>query len=264
MTMKDIFNQAPFQCRMDWGLRGTYEAADRGDIVIIVDVLSFSSTVVSAVHFGTTIYPFPMEGDVSEFGKSVDAEILFERKEAKELGKPSLSPVSFNETYKGNKFVLSSLNGATCARISQKVPALLIGSLLNASAVAKVAEQLQKKNGASITVIACGEKWDNKRENGAMLRPCIEDYLGAGAILSELNGTKSPEAKVCVSAFENSQKELNELIWGSSSGRELREKGFAEDVTHSSQLNAFREVPTLVQDDLDKVFFKEFAASAKG
>ncbi len=260
MTMKDIFNQAPFQCRMDWGLRGAYEAADRGNIVIIVDVLSFSSTVVTALHFGTTIYPFPMEGDVNEFGKSVGAEVLFGRKEAKELGKPSLSPVSFNKTYKGKKFVLSSLNGAACAKISKKVPALLIGCLLNALAVAKAAKQLQKKTEASITIIACGEQWDNKRENGDKLRPCIEDYLGAGAILSELDGTKSPEAKVCIAAFQNSQTEINKLIWDSSSGRELREKGFAEDVSYSSQFNTFHEVPILVQDDLDKVFFKEFAA----
>lgn len=46
------FDQSPYECRMEWGRRGAREAAERGDIVIIVDVLSFSSTVISAVSRG--------------------------------------------------------------------------------------------------------------------------------------------------------------------------------------------------------------------
>lgn len=258
--MEKFFDQSPFQCRIDWGPKGTYEAANRNDILIIVDVLSFSSTVVTALHQGVIIYPFPMEGDVNSFGASINAEVLFDRREGKRLGRPSLSPVSFNEAHKGKKFVLCSPNGATCTKLSGKVPALLIGSLLNASAVAKAANEVQKRTNANITVIACGERWSNLEENEDKLRPCIEDYLGAGAILNFLEGTKSPESKVCIAAFQNSREQLEELIWESGSGRELRGKDFADDVKHSSRLDVFQEVPILVQDDLEKSYFKEFAA----
>ncbi|MCK9910495.1 2-phosphosulfolactate phosphatase, partial [Microbacteriaceae bacterium K1510] len=111
---------------------------------------------------------------------------------------PSLSPVSFGADHRGKKFVLCSLNGAACTWLASKVPALLVGSLLNASAAANLANQLQSETGAAITVIPCGEHWPAGKEDENSLRPAIEDYLGAGAILSKLAGSKSPEARFCI------------------------------------------------------------------
>jgi hypothetical protein len=68
------------------------------------------------------------------------------------------------------------------------------------------------------------------------LRPAIEDYLGAGAILAQLSGSKSPEAEVCINAFRNSKQDPARLIWNSGSSRELRQRGFEHDVAHSSRL----------------------------
>ncbi|MFK9090900.1 hypothetical protein [Bacillus salipaludis] len=53
-----MFEQSPFNCRVEWGIRGAREATERGDIIIIVDVLSFSSTVISA-YSGRKIHPMP-------------------------------------------------------------------------------------------------------------------------------------------------------------------------------------------------------------
>ena len=257
--MENVYSQSGFQCRMDWGVRGVEEASSRGDIIIVVDVLSFSSTVTTAVHHGAIIYPFPRVGDIVAFGKAIDAEVLLGRKEAREAGKPSLSAPSFrDESHRGKKFVLSSLNGATCAKASQKVPALLIGCLLNASAVARVADKIQKETGANVTVIACGERWRGDAEDRRELRPAIEDYLGAGAILEKLTGTKSPEARLCITAFENAKSDLTELIWECASGRELRAWNFEDDVSYPSQIDTLNEVPILVQDDLNQSFFKNY------
>ena len=256
--MENIFNQAPFQCRMDWAERGTIEASNRGDIIIIIDVLSFSSTVTNAVHSGVTIYPFPKVGGIQEFGKLVGAEVCLGRKEAREENTPSLSAPSFNESFRGKKFVLSSRNGATCTKASKKVPALLIGCFLNVSAVAKVANKIQKETGANITVIACGERWSRINEEPQELRPSIEDYLCAGAILELLDGTKSPEARVCVSAFQCSKKDLTELLSDSSSGRELKARDFSSDVDFAIQFDKFQEVPILMEDEQDQSYFKNF------
>ena len=256
--MENVYSQSGFQCRMDWDVRGVEEASARGDIIVIVDVLSFSSTVTTAVHHGAIIYPFPRVGDIEACGKAVDAEVLLGRKEARESGKPSLSAPSFrDESHRGKKFVLSSINGATCAKAAEKVPALLVGCLLNASAVARAASELQKKTGANITVIACGERWHGP-EDYRELRPAIEDYLGAGAILSKLIGAKSPEARLCVAAFENTKSDLAELIWECASGRELRDMDFEEDARYPSQLDLLDDVPVLVQDDLQHSYFKNY------
>jgi 2-phosphosulfolactate phosphatase len=242
------FDQSPYECRMEWGRRGAREAAERGDIVIVVDVLSFSSTVVSALSHGAVIYPYPPNKDGQKYAKTVGAEYILGRAEAAKAGKPTLSPVTFDESHSNKKYVLTSLNGAFCTWIASEVPALLIGSLLNAAAVASIANRLQMQTKATITVVPCGEQWDGVREHEDTLRPSMEDYLGAGAILSYLTGTKSPEADLAKLAFLNSKDKINEIIWECGSGRELRAKGFENDVAHCSRLNAFETVPILNKD----------------
>ncbi|MDN3018391.1 2-phosphosulfolactate phosphatase [Paenibacillus sp. BSR1-1] len=251
------FDQSPYECRVEWGRRGAREAADRGDIVIIVDVLSFSSTVISALTNGAIIYPFPPNLDGKEYAEKIGAKYLLGRAEAARLSQPSLSPVSFNEHHHKKKFVLSSLNGAFCTWAASMVPALLIGSILNAEAVASAANQLRKQTRASITVIPCGEQWGDVQNNEDTLRPAIEDYLGAGAILNYLEGKKSPEAEVCIYAFQHATPKLKELIWECGSGRELRGRGFEADVIHCSGLNAYQTVPILNIDHF--LDFKEWS-----
>jgi len=156
-----------------------------------------------------------------------------------------LSPMSFTYADKGQRFVMCSLNGAACTWIASNVPALLIGCPLNASATANKANLLKNKLGTNITVVPCGEKWLDALENENELRPSIEDYLGAGIILSKLTGSKSPEAEVCIGAYEYSKDKISELIWDSASGRELRERGYEQDVLHCSQCDITTTVPIL-------------------
>lgn len=242
-----MFDQSPFQCRMEWGARGAREAAERGNIIIVVDVLSFSTTVVTAIHHGALIYPYPVykDGKELDFAEKVGAELIFGRAESVKLGNPTLSPVTFNQTHKHKKYVLCSLNGALCSWVAAKVPALLIGSLLNASSVATYASKLQSQTSTDITVISCGEQWEDVFDRENKLRPAMEDYLGAGAILSKLNGEKSPEAELCASAFKSVEERVQDLIWDCGSGRELRLKGFEKDVLHAAQIDAFKNVPIL-------------------
>lgn len=256
--MENIFNQSPYQCRMDWGERGTIEASNRRDIIVVVDILSFSTTITGAVHHGAIVYPFPKVGDIKKFGELVDAEVCLGRVEAQVAGAPSLSATSFNESHKGKRFVLSSRNGATCVKASKQDTNILIGSFLNVSSVANVVNKIQKETNLNVTVIACGERWRNTNDESRELRPSIEDYLGAGAILEKLNGTKSPEAKVCIGAFQNAKSNLSELINDSSSGRELIDMGYPEDVNFSCQVDLFKDVPILTKDEKEQSFFKNY------
>ncbi|WP_409271021.1 2-phosphosulfolactate phosphatase [Neobacillus sp. SCS-31] len=240
-----MFTQASYPVKVEWGRRGAREAAQRGDIVIVVDVLSFSSTVATALRAGCDIYPYPPHLDGKAYAVQIGGEYILGRSEAAKLGKATLSPISFTPSHKGKKFVLTSLNGAFCTWIADMVPALLIGSLLNADAAAMAANKIREQIKADITVIPCGEQWNAPEENEDTLRPSIEDYLGAGAILSLLEGEKSPEAEVCIGAFQSAKDRLSDLIWDCGSGRELRAKGFEADVIYCSRLNAFSTVPLL-------------------
>ena len=99
--------------------------------------------------------------------------------------------------------------------------------------------------------LACGERWRQPNEDGE-LRFAIEDYLGAGAILSGLPAglSRSPEALLCQGAFLAVRDDLRSVLWESGSGRELRAVGLAEDVEHSARLNAYEAVPAMDGDRL--------------
>ncbi|WZY00032.1 2-phosphosulfolactate phosphatase [Bacillus sp. FSL W7-1360] len=208
-------------------------------------MLSFSSTVVAALHNGAVIYPYPLHEDGKMYAQSIGATYLPGRSEAAKLGVPTLSPVSFAREHCERRFVLSSLNGAHCAWIAKQVPKLVIGSLLNAAAVASYCNKLQEEINRPITVVSCGERWDDARAEENNMRPAIEDALGAGAILQGLAGSKSPEAQVCIASFGGCRNELSELVTSCGSGQELIARGYEDDVAFCAQFNATTVVPVL-------------------
>lgn len=97
--------------------------------------------------------------------------------------------------------------------------------------------------------MACGERWSD----GA-LRFALEDYLGAGAILSALRlegaGELEPEASVCAAAFDASRDHLERHIQECPSGLELRKLGKADDLAHCAQLDRYATPATLHSGNL--------------
>jgi 2-phosphosulfolactate phosphatase len=247
----DIFSQQGYRCRLAWGRRGAREAAARRDILIIVDTLSFSSAVVTAVQQGGLIYPCAESEEPSALAQRVGAEVAVHRRDVPAKGRFSLSPRTYLDMEPGTRVVLASPNGATCSRYACETPFLFVGALLNAEAAANAVAALLETTQLGVTVIACGERWQTPSEEEE-LRMAVEDYLGAGAILSYLRAEKSPEARVCAGAFLHTLHDLQTLLWECGSGRELREKGYAADVRHAARLNLVNAVPVLKDECLQR------------
>lgn len=239
-----MFSQDLYRCRLDWGRRGTREAAARGDILVIVDTLTFSTAVSTAVQAGAVVYPCAWADDPAEVAQRIGGEAAVNRREVPAKGRFSLSPGTYQGVAPGTKIVLASPNGATCSRYAGEVPYLFVGTLINAAAVGAAVGQVLARTDHGVTVIACGERWATVEDDEG-LRVAVEDYLGAGAILSTLDGPLSPEARVCVGAFAGARATLAELLWECGSGRELRQMGFAEDVRHAAQLNLYEVAPVM-------------------
>lgn len=53
-----IFNQHEFNIRLEWDIRGAGELPPVLDVVIIVDILSFSTCVDIATNNGAIVYPY--------------------------------------------------------------------------------------------------------------------------------------------------------------------------------------------------------------
>ncbi|MBI2760114.1 MAG: 2-phosphosulfolactate phosphatase [Chloroflexi bacterium] len=109
-------------------------------------------------------------------------------------------------------------------------------ALRNARAVAEAAARV----GPRVSVIPAGERWHD-----GTLRPSLEDLLGAGAIIHHLPGTRSPEAEHAEHTYLRCEGEVLDHLQRCSSGRELIEQGFADDVLIAGQLNASECAPLL-------------------
>jgi 2-phosphosulfolactate phosphatase len=229
-----VFNQTQYRARLEWGAEGVRRLAKLSDVVVIVDILSFTTCVDIAVSSGSVIFPYQYKDASAEaFARSVGAVLAGERGTT-----PSLSPASLVRLKPQSRVVLPSPNGSTCTVIAAGCNAAVIaGSIRNAFRVADFIER-EYQHGV-VSVIACGERWPN-----GSLRPAMEDLIGCGAILSRLDPSSlSPEAKVAVSAFRDVEHHVREVLEECASGRELIAKGFPEDVFVSSELNASHVVP---------------------
>lgn len=244
---RDAKPSAPdrFRCRLEWGRRGAREAAARGDGLILVDTLSFSTAVATALSRGASVYPCAWDDDAQARADELGALCAVRRPEVPARGAYSLSPQTLTALTPGDRLVIKSLNGATCVQLAEGASILFTGALVNASAVAAAADAWLGESDADLTVIACGERWEDADEDGP-LRVALEDYLAAGSLLSALcEGSKSPEARACQAAFRELRSELPEVLLECGSGRELREMGFEEDVRFAAELDRFDVVPVL-------------------
>ena len=248
----DTFSQTNYACRFEWGRDGAAAAEARGDLVVIVDALCFSTTAITAVNNGGIIYPSIDEDDRDEIVEKHKAVKAVRRDEVPNDGMFSLSPETFQMIEKGTKVVLTSPNGSYCCRCASKSPKLLLGAFVNARSVGEAVTSILDQTDMAVTVIACGERWQNPQEDGE-LRFAVEDFLAAGAIFSYMMHDKSPEARVCEAAFSELENQLDEIIWECTSGLELRNKGYGHDVSFAAQLNIFDTIPILDVDKLVKV-----------
>jgi 2-phosphosulfolactate phosphatase len=234
-------DQSEFYERFEWGEAGLRRLAPNVDVVVIVDVLSFSTAVDVAVARGAIVYPFPWRDERAiEYARLVEAELAGDRMNPGTEGVLySLSPMSLRVIPPGARLVLPSPNGATLATIASEMRStVLVGCLRNAAAVATACRVI----GKSIAVIAAGERWS---EMGA-LRPAVEDLVGAGAILTSSRPVKpSPEARAAIAAFQGAARDLPGFLASCSSGKELAERGCAQDVEMAAQCNVSTAVPHL-------------------
>lgn len=231
------FDQQEFDIRCEWGEHGIAVLAPISDVIIIIDVLSFCTSVDVAVSQGAMVFPYRWRDDTAlAYAVSVGATLA---DPGRHPTRYSLSPASLTAIPTGTRIVLPSPNGSTLTVAAKPTP-VLAGCLRNAQAVAAVARTYGRK----IAVIPAGERW---KDDGS-LRPSFEDLIGAGAIISHLNGCRSPEALVALAAFRAVESELDNALRQCSSGKELIERGFATDVMLASQLNVSACAPLLVTD----------------
>ncbi|HEX6498635.1 MAG TPA: 2-phosphosulfolactate phosphatase [Micromonosporaceae bacterium] len=241
---ESVFAQPGAGVRFDWGPTGAAELSRVCAVLVVVDVLSFTTSVEVAVSRGARVHPFPWGEQAEEYAQRVGAEVAVGRDHLSPRRPWSLSPASLRVAPPVADLVLPSPNGSaiSAAATSTGVP-VVAGSLRNAPAVAALLrERGYGSVDAPVGVVAAGERWAD-----GTLRPCVEDLLGAAAIVDGLSaapGGLSVEAAVALAALA-SVPDLAAAVRGSVSGRELIARGFAADVEIACEYGVSRTVPLL-------------------
>ncbi|WP_431074165.1 2-phosphosulfolactate phosphatase [Microbacterium phyllosphaerae] len=207
--MPSPFDQSTYQVRLEWGVEGLDRLAS-ADVVVVVDVLRFSSTVADAVASGSSV--------------SLDDAVGWSR------------------------------NGAAVAARAGESSVVLVGSLRNASAVARAVATVQERRQArtSVAVIAAGEA-----DAAGVVRFAVEDHLGAGAVIAALTDLgidhTAPDAAVAAEGFRALKRALRHMISASGSAREIAEGVSATERITSAGLDPTSTVAAAELDAHDVV-----------
>ncbi len=136
----------------------------------------------------------------------------------------------------GEKIVLPSPNGGALALAAAATgKPVIAASFRNISVVTAYAASF-----ATVAVLPAGERWPDRS-----LRPCVEDVACAGAVIEGLTGSLSPEAAIAAGAWESVRHHLHDVLLQCSSGRQLVESGYAQDVQLAAELDVSPTVPAL-------------------
>ncbi|MFB9234834.1 2-phosphosulfolactate phosphatase [Plantactinospora siamensis] len=239
-----VFGQPGTGVRFDWGLSGAAELGRVCAVLVVVDVLSFTTSVEVAVSRGMRVHPFPWGAQAAEFAARIGAVAAVGRGAVDERHPWSLSPAALRVAPVVPDLVLPSPNGsAICAAASSTGTPLVTACLRNAAAVGR---WLRAEGYGSVDrpvgVVAAGERWPD-----GTLRPCVEDQLGAALVLDALAtapGGLSIEAAVVLTVL-GGIPDLGAAIRGCVSGRELIARGFGEDVELAARTGLSSTVPVL-------------------
>lgn len=210
------------------GVHGALEAQKRGGVVVMIDALRASATMIAALEMRmASIKPVATAEDCI-------GEVTVGERGGRKLPNcmHNNSPTELmRHDYAGKTLVLTSTNGAECLLTASGPRSIvLVGSTINRRAVAGAAARLARKRGVPITLLMAG------RNN----QYAVEDALAAGEIARAL-----PEARVHGELPTSAALEAD--FCASDSGRNLTALGYADDVRFCAQLDRSDVVPVLMK-----------------
>ncbi len=254
-----VYEQDSCDLRLEWGPDGVAALGPHCAVLVVVDVLVFTTTVDVALGRGGRVLPLPWRDERAVAAARAAGAVLtgsgLVGVEGGERGGTTpaadradagwtLRPSSLVTLPEGTLLGISSPNGATlCAAAARTGATVLAGCLRNASAVAAAAAEIA--GDAPVGIVPAGERWRDTPDK--RLRPGIEELLGAGAIAAAVPGRHAPsaEAELAALTYRAAGTRVPELVAGSVSGRELIAAGLPDDVALASDVDASTVVPVL-------------------
>jgi 2-phosphosulfolactate phosphatase len=237
-----VFEQDGYDLRVEWGLDGVRALGPHCAVLVIIDVLVFTTSVDVALGRGARVLPLPWRDERAAAAAGMAGAVLTTSGLDGHDSEWTLRPSSLVGVPADTFLAMASANGgALCAAAADTGATVLAACLRNASAVAAAASAMAGDR--PIGIVPGGERW----RPDDTLRPSLEDYLGAGAVAAAVTGrlAPSPEATLAAMAYQSAAGQVPELLAASVSGRELITAGVPRDVALASEVDASTVVPVL-------------------
>ncbi len=222
-------------------------------VCIVVDVLRASSTITTLLDHGCPeVVPAANVAEARRLAATLPDHILC----GEEGGLPpegftyGNSPSEFARTDLGGRSVILATSNGTrvLAALAAEAPAVLVGCLLNRTAVARAAIEIAHERDLDIAIVC------SAAHGGATF--VLEDALGAGAIaeaaanlLQDANLTDS--ARFARDAFTVASAEIVAAVRSGYHSEELVQIGLAEDVAYCARLDTCLVAPGLERTEGD-------------
>jgi len=216
------------------------KAVKRGDLIIAVDVLRSSSSIVNAVANGAkAVIPIKTLKEAYKLHEQHPGYLLAGERKAHrpkgfDLGN---SPLEFaRDIVEGKTIILTTTSGTAALVRCRRAERVLVGAFLNAVAVANKAMEIVQRKRVNVSFVLAGEK-------GLF---SLEDFLCAGAIASRFHADGlelSDKTLAAVFAFERVKDALYEYLLKSRHAKHLVELGLKADIAFSCKLDHLKVVP---------------------
>ena len=210
-----------------WGKKEAENAADRGDIFVVVDALRATSTIVTALACGVRcVRPVALLSECR--GELTAAEVDGVKHKDSDLDN---SPIPFlNGAHHGAELVLRTSNGTQCVAAAAHTSAEVIaGSMLNATSCGTYVANKARLSGKSVSFVLAGRKGET----------AVEDGIAAASIAKAIGPFTAPEE------FLIPQGEIEKAFLRSTTGEYLLAMDKEEDVKFCVQLDRFNITPIL-------------------
>ena len=206
----------------------------RGRTVVVFDVLRATTTMAAALAAGVR--------EIRVFGSTADAQRAASEHPGSRVlcGEENcLPPAGFDlgnspgafrrEAHAGQTVYMSTTNGTRAIVAARGAGTILVGALVNATAVARAAAAV----GAGVTLLCAGT-------GGAA---AMEDVVGAGAVLAALSRVTgitpaSDTPLIARRLFDASAGGLHAALTETRGGRNVIAAGLAPDIEFAASLDA--------------------------
>lgn len=215
---------------------------ERGDIIVVIDVLRASCTIITALRNGALgVMPVKMVEEAKTLKKTHPDYVLGGereglRPEGFELGN---SPLEYTtDKIGGKRIILTMTSGTQALTAATNASMVRVRSFLNSTAVANAASDLSKRYKRNITIALAGK----------LREFSLEDFLCGGAIIERIQRRKldySDAAYAALLAFKATKKSLTKNIFIGKHAKELVQLGFSEDVNFCSSIDRYEDIPIL-------------------